>query len=56
MNIADQSLIDYSDEWSEDDLRDFSRSGWSRFTETSGDDETTVQNSVSLIDENETPS
>lgn len=32
-DIPPQSLVDYSDEWSDEDLADFSRHGWRRFEE-----------------------
>lgn len=31
-NIPPQSLIDFSEEWSDEDLADFSRQGWANST------------------------
>lgn len=32
-DIPPQSLVDYSDEWTDEDLADFSRQGWRRLDE-----------------------
>ncbi len=32
-DIPPQSLVDYSDEWTDEDLADFSRQGWRRLEE-----------------------
>ncbi len=32
-DIPPQSVVDYSEEWTEEDLADFSRAGWARVDE-----------------------